>query len=1171
VSTWIARLAGVLVLAAFHLFVVDAWAVTAPYFEDFETEATCTGTCQVACPLSTTGWLNSTTDGTDWTVDVAGTTSSPTGPSVDHTLGTSTGKYLYLEATSCFGTNLEGHLISPPLDLTFGNSPEARFWYHMYGQSMGTLHVDVLDASMSVLQLDIIPGFTDNVDLWQQTPIINLGTYVGQVVHIRIRGIIGSNFYSDMAVDDFSLVDPQPNDVGIQSIDAPVDGCGLGNEAITVTLGNFGTLPQSGFQIEYVVDGGLPITETYAGPIAGSSSDSFTFAALANLGASGSHSITVTTLLGADAVPSNDSLTVMVLNGQVVGSYPHVQDFDTLAGSQAWFSGGTASTWALGTPADSVINSAFSGTSSWVTGLSTDHANSESSFVRTLCGYDFSSLSSPALRLAIWWETFFSTDGAALQSSTDAGASWQTVGAFGDGSPNWYTDNTIDGNPGGQQHGWTGRSETSNGSGGWVYAIHDLSSLAGQSNVLFRIAFGSNSASVDEGVAFDDFEIFDNTSSELEITNLVLAPPLGSALPGATDVLALALELYATAGGGQDLSSVTVTNSGTIADAEIAAVKLYADDGDLTFDPSSDALLDTQAQSGGVATLNASGFTIPSITTRVVYVAFDLAGTASTGSTFGAEIAMPTTDIVAPGNPNITVINPPLLGPTLSVGGLVSTFPFFDDFSGLVPNRSVVFGAGSYPTATAVGTTVGNATTTNAALIELLTSFSSLAPVQGTHFAAIGFPNGEATGAIDYAFDLSAFNAATDPVWLQARWADNAEENDAEDFIFLSLDGGASWAAAIYDWDWTINNSTWNDLTIDLSDVLNTFSLNYTSDVIIRFQANDASALASGDGLLIDRVSLGRPMQTQVERPLGTVVAHLSSDNLGSIAATPQSLGYVLRNLGDLPLAVTGIGLASASNVSDESVTQPTITPIPSQTDDGFQVDFTPGIGPFSISVLIAVEEDPHFSGNVYAFTISGEGNEILPEIDVQRPAGMSIASGLSDDLGMVVTGMSDTLTYTIENLGFADLTVSGVSIESADSATASVSAQPTSPLAQGESTTFDVDYSADADGPFSFDVVIDNDDGDENPYVITVNGTAEGMGSGGAGGMGTGGMGVGGGPTSTSGAGPGAPPEEDGCGCRLPGGRRTPAPWTLAALALTLAALRRRRGSADRRLRGST
>src|SRR6478735_7816897 len=152
-----------------------------------------------------------------------------------------------------------------------------------------------------------------------------------------------------------------------------------------------------------------------------------------------------------------------------ISTYPYLQNFEG-ATAPGWFSGGTSSTWALGTPAKTVINSAASGTKAWVTGLTGNYSISEQSFVESPC-FNMSTLVLPVVELKVWWESEFSWDGAVLQSSIDNGTTWQVVGAKGDPN-NWYNDNTLGGAPGGQPAatalGWTGRNATSNGSGGWV-------------------------------------------------------------------------------------------------------------------------------------------------------------------------------------------------------------------------------------------------------------------------------------------------------------------------------------------------------------------------------------------------------------------------------------------------------------------------------------------------------------------------------------------------------------------------------------------------------------------------------------------------------------------------------------------------------------------------------
>ena len=83
--------------------------------------------------------------------------------------------------------------------------------------------------------------------------------------------------------------------------------------------------------------------------------------------------------------------------------------------------------------------------------------------------------------------------------------------------------------------------------------------------------------------------------------------------------------------------------------------------------------------------------------------------------------------------------------------------------------------------------------------------------------------------------------------------------------------------------------------------------------------------------------------------------------------------------------------------------------------------------------------------------------------------------------------------TFTIENLGAANLTLSGVprvSLSGAHAADFSVTAEPSSPVTPGGSTTFSVTFDPSAAGVRSATVSIANNDGDENPYTFAIRGT---------------------------------------------------------------------------------
>lgn len=188
-----------------------------------------------------------------------------------------------------------------------------------------------------------------------------------------------------------------------------------------------------------------------------------------------------------------------------ITTFPYFQDFENGAGGWAASAGGSSG-WTLGTPNKPIINSAYSGTKSWVTGTVTgNYGNNFNAYVQSPC-FDFSGVTSPILAMKVWWESEFSWDGANLKVSTDGGATFQLMGGYQD-PINWYTDNTINSLPGGSQLGWTGLQATGNGSNTWKTVQHRLTGMGGQPSVIIRIYFGSDNSSNFDGFAFDDVAI----------------------------------------------------------------------------------------------------------------------------------------------------------------------------------------------------------------------------------------------------------------------------------------------------------------------------------------------------------------------------------------------------------------------------------------------------------------------------------------------------------------------------------------------------------------------------------------------------------------------------------------------------------------------------------------
>lgn len=206
--------------------VVAGTAATLPFVNDFEADAPCTNAanCEAnVCSLAN-GWINETNldqDDIDFRVWSGATGSTGTGPTVDHTLGTAAGKYIYLEASGCFGKT--ANLLSPCIDLTTAPSPQLTFWYHMWGPAMGVLHVDIFSQGGGWIN-DVVPAISGNQgNNWLQG-VVNLAPWSGEVINVRFRGTTGVAFTSDIALDDINVIESSAPPVPAFNASA-VTGC----------------------------------------------------------------------------------------------------------------------------------------------------------------------------------------------------------------------------------------------------------------------------------------------------------------------------------------------------------------------------------------------------------------------------------------------------------------------------------------------------------------------------------------------------------------------------------------------------------------------------------------------------------------------------------------------------------------------------------------------------------------------------------------------------------------------------------------------------------------------------------------------------------------------------------------------------------------------------------
>ncbi len=116
--------------------------------------------------------------------------------------------------------------------------------------------------------------------------------------------------------------------------------------------------------------------------------------------------------------------------------FPYLQSFE--AGAAGWSSGAVTGNnhWQLGSPAQTQINHSYGGANAWMTYLDANYENNANTWLKSP-PFNFSSLNAP--NFSVWLNIYCESgyDGMILESSVDAGASWQYVS----GDAGFYNNN----------------------------------------------------------------------------------------------------------------------------------------------------------------------------------------------------------------------------------------------------------------------------------------------------------------------------------------------------------------------------------------------------------------------------------------------------------------------------------------------------------------------------------------------------------------------------------------------------------------------------------------------------------------------------------------------------------------------------------------------------------
>jgi cysteine-rich repeat protein len=179
---WVPAMSALLLLLPCATSAVAAPAMI-PYSESFESDLGV--------------WDQSTSDDFDWIRRSTSTPSSNTGPSAaqDGSI------YLYTEASSPNFPNLAA-AVEASFNLQTASYPSMKFYYHMYGATMGTLTVRVYDGQWH----DVWSRTGEQGFVWMEA-VVDLTPFVGNDVLIQLEGTTGTSYSSDMAVDHITITE----------------------------------------------------------------------------------------------------------------------------------------------------------------------------------------------------------------------------------------------------------------------------------------------------------------------------------------------------------------------------------------------------------------------------------------------------------------------------------------------------------------------------------------------------------------------------------------------------------------------------------------------------------------------------------------------------------------------------------------------------------------------------------------------------------------------------------------------------------------------------------------------------------------------------------------------------------------------------------------------------
>ena len=206
-------------------------------------------------------------------------------------------------------------------------------------------------------------------------------------------------------------------------------------------------------------------------------------------------------------------------------------------------------------------------------------------------------------------------------------------------------------------------------------------------------------------------------------------------------------------------------------------------------------------------------------------------------------------------------------------------------------------------------------------------------------------------------------------------------------------------------------------------------------------------------------------------------------------AGSRADLTVSIENTGTGNLTIDTPDIISLSN-ADEFVlhSNPDGTILPG-TVTSFVITFAPVSEGIKNAVLSIENND--IDENPFNIVLQGQATEIIaPEMDLLT-GGQAIPSDADLDFGQILPGADTTITITVENNGNGDLWMTmPITITGENPEDFSINKQPGSKIKSGDSKDFRIYFHPRSSGLKTAQMSIENNDSNENPYVLNLAGS---------------------------------------------------------------------------------